>query len=135
MRAALWPDDAEQTHAAEIDQLLGGENAWNFIAETADGLPVGFAEMALRPYANGCDTRPVPFLEGIWVEPQWRRRGVGARLVEHLEQFLTARGYHELGSDALIDNTTSHAAHRGWGFAETERVVYFRKVLKPGRSG
>jgi aminoglycoside 6'-N-acetyltransferase I len=45
--------------------------------------------------------------------------------------FLASRGYRELGSDALIDNSASHAAHRGWGFAETERVVYFRKSLDP----
>ena len=41
-----------------------------------------------------------------------------------------ARGFREIGSDALLDNRASHAAHAGWGFAETERVVYFRKVLE-----
>jgi len=40
-----------------------------------------------------------------------------------------ARGFAEIGSDADIANSASHAAHRGWGFVETERVVYFRKVL------
>ncbi len=42
---------------------------------------------------------------------------------------MVARGLRELGSDALMDNTASHAAHRAWGFTETERVIYFRKVL------
>jgi aminoglycoside 6'-N-acetyltransferase I len=46
-----------------------------------------------------------------------------------MEEFLIARGFRELGSDALIENHGSHAAHRGWGFSETERVVYFRKPL------
>ena len=40
-----------------------------------------------------------------------------------------ARGFREIGSDALLDNEASHAAHRDWGFSETERVVYFRKAL------
>jgi aminoglycoside 6'-N-acetyltransferase I len=75
------------------------------------------------------DSQPVPFLEGIFVRPQFRRLGVGARLIAHIEDFVAARGFHELGSDALIDNHESHAAHRGWGFSEMERVVYFRKIL------
>jgi aminoglycoside 6'-N-acetyltransferase I len=71
----------------------------------------------------------VPFLEGIWVETELRRQGVGKALIEYAANFLVARGFSELGSDAEIDNHVSHASHRGWGFSETERVVYFRKTL------
>jgi aminoglycoside 6'-N-acetyltransferase I len=92
-------------------------------------MTAGFAELAIRKYANGCETRPVPFVEGIWVKPQFRRQGVGARLIGHVEAFVMARGFREIGSDTLIDNRTSQAAHLAWGFFETERVVYFRKVL------
>lgn|SRR5487761_218785 len=129
MRAALWPDDSLEAHRIGIDGLLGDENAWGFIAETADGAPIGFAEVAIRKYANGCDSQPVPFLEGIWVDARFRRQGVGAGLIGHVEAFLAARGFRELGSDTSIDNGASQAAHRGWGFCETERVVYFRKAL------
>ena len=100
-----------------------------FRGEAPDGNAIGFAEVSIRRSANGCDSQPVPFVEGIWVDPQFRLRGIGAQLIAHIEAFVTARGFHELGSDALIDNTASHAAHRGWGFAETERVIYFRKLL------
>jgi aminoglycoside 6'-N-acetyltransferase I len=34
-----------------------------------------------------------------------------------------------LGSDTPLANIASQDAHRSWGFAETERVVYFRKGL------
>ncbi len=129
MRATLWPEDDLRAHAAEIDELFKGDGVWTFIAETAEGEPLGFAELAIRPYANGCDSRPIPFLEGIWVNPAVRRRGVGARLIAHVETFLTARGFNELGSDTPIENDRSQAAHRRWGFEETERVVYFRKRL------
>ena len=94
-----------------------------------DGMPAGFAELAIRDYANGCAGRPVPFLEGVFVRQEFRRRAVGARLIAHVEAFVAARGFAEIGSDAEITNSASHAAHRGWGFVETERVVYFRKVL------
>jgi len=129
MRAALWPGEAAEVHAKDIDAMLGSASGWGFIVETDDGDAAGFAEISIRPFANGCDSRPVPFLEGIWVEPPFRRRGIGALLVKHIEAFVTARGFREIGSDALIENLASHAAHRSWGFAETERVVHFRKLL------
>jgi aminoglycoside 6'-N-acetyltransferase I len=126
MQAALWPEESAAKHAQEIGGIAG--DYWGFVAEV-DGAPIGFAEIAIRNYANGCDSRPVPFLEGIWVAPQFRRRGLAARLLKHIEAFVTARGFCEIGSDADIGNLISHAAHRAWGFSETERVVYFRKKL------
>jgi aminoglycoside 6'-N-acetyltransferase I len=131
MRNALWPEEPPQAHAEWIDEILGSEDAWGFIAETLDGAPAGFAEVAIRKYANGCTTRPVPFLEGVWVRAEFRRQGIATRLIDRAGALLAARGFRELGSDSEIDNRTSHAAHLRWGFSETERVVYFRKVLHP----
>jgi aminoglycoside 6'-N-acetyltransferase I len=128
MRAALWPEESAAEHAHGIDELLRSGRAWGFIAEVG-GMPAAFAELAMRDYANGCASRPVPFLEGIFVREEYRRHGVGARLIASIEAFAAARGFTEIGSDAEIANRASHAAHCSWGFVETERVVYFRKVL------
>lgn len=132
MRDALWPGCPLEAHAREIDEMLRGGDAWGFVAETGDGVAAGFAELAIRKYANGCTARPVPFLEGVWVKAEFRRQGVGARLIEYIEGFAAARGFREIGSDADIDNRISHAAHTAWGFSETERVVYFRKPVRDG---
>jgi aminoglycoside 6'-N-acetyltransferase I len=51
--------------------------------------------------------------------------------LQTVESFLVSRGFAELGSDAFIDDRDSHAAHAGWGFEETARVVFFRKDLNP----
>jgi aminoglycoside 6'-N-acetyltransferase I len=129
MRAALWPDETPEAHAKAIDELLASSENWGLIAETPDGVIAGFAEVAVRNYANGCDTRPVALLEGIWVKPELRRHGIGASLIRHAEALLIERGFRELGSDTYIGNRQSQAAHLAWGFSETERVVYFRKIL------
>jgi aminoglycoside 6'-N-acetyltransferase I len=128
LRAALWPQETAEVHAQDVDAMLGDASGFGFVAELDDGA-VGFAEITIRPFANGCDSRPVPFLEGIWVERHFRRRGIGARLVGAVEAFAAARGFREIGSDALLENKVSHAAHRRWGFCETETVVHFRKLL------
>jgi len=121
LRAALWPNEVDEVHVKDVDALLKGETGFGFVAEAEDGAAVGFAEIFIRPFANGCDSRPVPFLEGIWIAAPFRRRGI--------EDFMVARGFHEIGSDALVENHVSQDAHRSWGFAETERVVHFRKLI------
>src|SRR5262249_44408301 len=50
------------------------------IARGPEGEPVGFAELSVRPFAEGCRTSPVAYLEGWYVAPGARRKGVGRRL-------------------------------------------------------
>jgi len=128
LRSELWPKESAKEHLPWIESL-GGETYRGFIAEADGGRALGFAEVAIRNYVNGCDTHPVPFLEGIFVRPEHRRKRVAAQLIAFIEALVVAEGFREIGSDALLDNVTSHAAHNGWGFEETERVVYFRKSL------
>jgi GNAT superfamily N-acetyltransferase len=90
MRATLWPEETAEDHAHGIDELLRSDRAWGFIAEM-DGTPAGFAELAIRDYANGCASRPVPFLEGIFVAEEFRRRGIGAQLVASPPRAASAR--------------------------------------------
>jgi aminoglycoside 6'-N-acetyltransferase I len=81
-------------------------------------------------YVNGATSSPVAFLEGLYVEPKWRRRGVARALVESVVAWALQQNLSELASDSLIDNAPAHAAHRALGFEETERVVYFRRPLR-----
>lgn len=108
------------------------ERYGQFVASGEDGTPAGFAEAAIRhDYVNGTESSPVAFLEGIYVRPSARRQGVARALVDAVERWAAERGCGELASDALLDNDASHAMHRGLGFEETERVVYFRKLVPP----
>ncbi|WP_027442748.1 aminoglycoside 6'-N-acetyltransferase [Erythrobacter cryptus] len=132
MRAALWPDDDAAAHAADIAEtfLAGEPNQVAFVAEHEDGRLIGFVEASIRrDYVDGCDTSPVAFGEGAFILPEWRGTGVGRALVEAVAQWGRARGCSELASNALLDNSASHAFHRAIGFEETERVVFFRRML------
>lgn len=128
-RHALWPDGSVEEHAEEIMAALPDKFLRGYMAFDATGEAIGFAEVAIRRYANGSTRSPVPFLEGIWIGEAHRRHGVGRQLIERISADCAAEGFVELCSDADIANLASHHAHEGWGFTETERVVYFRKVL------
>jgi aminoglycoside 6'-N-acetyltransferase I len=130
LRSELWPGGREAEHAADVTRLLAepGET-FNLIARI-DGEPAGLAEAALRhDYVNGCTSSPVAFLEGIYVRPVWRNRGVARALVGAIEAWAVRHGCSEFASDAAIDNGVSLAMHNALGFAETQRVVYFRKAI------
>lgn len=129
LRQALWPGTGE-AHRAEMVAFLADPDRYAQFVAYEDGTPAGLAEAAIRSdYVNGTASSPVAFLEGLYVAPAFRRRGIATELVAKVAGWARARGCSELASDALLDNTGSHAAHRALGFDETERVVFFRKPL------
>ncbi len=131
LRTALWPDSADQFEL-EVAEILEAEHLAAFVAEQ-DGKLVGFAEVSLRGYAEGCDTSPVGYLEGWYVAPAYRQTGIGRRLVQAAEDWARAKGCTEMASDSELSNTSSHQAHARLGYQEVERIVCFRKALTSGR--
>lgn len=132
MRITLWPWDEVEDHAEEAEELYleGNPDRAAFIALDDAGSAIGFAEATLRrDYVEGCETSPVAFLEGIFVRPEARLDGVARALVAAVADWGRARGCSEFASNVLIDNAESLRFHAAIGFAETERVVYFRKEL------
>lgn len=125
MRLALWPDCSD----ADIDPWFARDDAATFVAERADGSLCGFVEVGSRPYAEGCESSPVGYVEGWWVDPDARRAGTGRALLDAAESWARGRGYTEIASDALLDNRLSHAVHARCGYVEVERIVTFRKPL------
>ena len=131
MREALWPDETGSSHAREIERFFAGELLMPLavlLAVDSTG-PVGFVELSIRAYAEGCYSGRVAFLEGWYVEPEARRKGVGRALVEASLAWGRSRGCTEFGSDALLDNLASQAAHRALGFEEVVQIRCFRKDL------
>jgi aminoglycoside 6'-N-acetyltransferase I len=132
MRNDLWPDHEGQWHAKEIERYFAGELRMPLevlVAEDDDGRILGFAELSIRPYVDDCETDNVAYLEGWYVVPSARQRGVGRALIAGAEEWARCRGCTEFGSDALLDNETSAVAHKALGFTETAQIRLFRKRL------
>jgi aminoglycoside 6'-N-acetyltransferase I len=137
MRRTLWPDDGDDDHdhSVEVARFLQGDLK-NPLAvllaareDEAGTRIVGFAELNIRPYAEGCSTDSVGFLEGWFVVPDARRQGVGRALLVAAEEWARAQGCTEFASDTLVDNDVSAAAHQALGFEEVEIIRCFRKNL------
>jgi len=129
MSVALFPDYAADDLAKGMREFRARSDGEVFIAERDDGSVAGFVEVGSRPYADGCETSPVGYIEAWYVDPDVRRSGYGRDLLKAAENWARSRGYHEMASDALLDNEISHAAHYRAGYEEVDRVVQFRKGL------
>lgn len=131
MRGLLWAETERAEHEAEMAEIVAEPSRFAvFLAVTSERRAAGFAEVSVRTdYVNGCDSSPVAFLEGIYVRPEFRRRGIARLLCQAAQQWGRSRECEELASDAHIDNTVSRRMHIGLGFQETERVVYFKMGL------
>jgi aminoglycoside 6'-N-acetyltransferase I len=134
MRCELWPEDSPEAHRTDATAILRDPKRFVTFLAYNENEPVGFAVASLRfDYVNGCTTSPVVFLEGIYVRPEFRQQGIARALCATVEAWGRSNGCSEMGSDALLDNEGSHRMHGALGFAETERVVYFRKALSDDR--
>jgi aminoglycoside 6'-N-acetyltransferase I len=135
MLTALRPTDPELSKW--VDGIYAGTNMVKavFVKERVDGqaggpaLLGGFIEISERGYAEGCETSPVAFIEGWYVDGDLRNQGVGRALVAAAEKWAKRRGYTEMGSDLVLGNDISLNAHLALGFKEVERLVALAKRL------
>jgi aminoglycoside 6'-N-acetyltransferase I len=129
MSLSLFPGTGADDHRSDMRRFLARDDAAVFIAERPDGSVCGYVEAGTRSHADGCDTSPVGYIEAWYVDTDVRRHGYGRALLAAAEEWAVKQGYREMASDALIDNITSHTAHKASGYIEGDRVVGFRKPL------
>jgi len=132
MRAELWPQEDSDLLGHETLLHFSGTEIGDavFVCEDKDDLICGMLELRLRPYAEGCASSPVPFIEAWYVSPIARHKGAGRALVEAAENWALLRGFKEIASDTQLSNVASQEAHLALGYEEAERLVAFRKSLR-----
>lgn len=125
----MWTESAVEELTAEFEALLSNENAAVFLS-SEQGRVIGFAQCQLRQdYVEGTDTSPVGYLEGIFVEGDYRNRGYARKLLSACELWAKEQGCTEFASDCELDNTQSLAFHLHAGFTEANRIICFVKKI------
>lgn len=99
------------------------------MAKRVDGRALGFVELSIRPYAEGCEGTQVAYLEGWFVVPEGRKQGVGRALVQAAEEWAREQGADEFASDSNPDNEAGYAAHCALGFRDVGLIRCFAKRL------
>ncbi|MBR6643258.1 MAG: GNAT family N-acetyltransferase [Lachnospiraceae bacterium] len=126
----MWEDNVLAELAAELAELMKSPEAVVFLGEV-DGQAIGFAQCQLRhDYVEGTETSPVGYLEGIFIEEEYRRKGFAKQLLAACEEWAKEQGCTEFASDCELDNTESLKFHLSLGFEEANRVICFAKKLE-----
>jgi phosphinothricin acetyltransferase len=118
----------ERTTAERRAWLEARDGRHPVLVAEADGAVVGWASLNVfnprRAYDHVADF-------SIYVDREWRGRGVGRRLLDALVGRARALGYHKLVLSAFPWNAAGMAAYRRAGFREVG--VYREQGLLDGR--
>jgi aminoglycoside 6'-N-acetyltransferase I len=130
MRKLVRPETDVQQQLDEAYFLLEHTEKMNvFICKFKSGEPMGFIEVSVRDFAEGCLSSPVGYIEGWFVREEFRNSGIGRLLVLAAERWARTRGCIEIASDADVDNESSRKAHTKLGFEHVADISCFRKKL------
>ena len=123
----LWPNSG--TLYEEMKEYLIAEEKAAFLFWKQTN-PVGLALCSLRSeYVEGTKDSPVGYLEGIYVEEDFRGKNIAAALLSSCEEWAKQRGCREFASDCELHNPASLAFHLHTGFEEANRIICFVKTL------
>ena len=129
MALDLWPQNEYMHLRDEFERCEGDEKQMVFLS-ILDDLPVGFVHVALRAdYVEGADSSPVGYVEGIYVLPEFRKKGMSKKLILEAEEWSKSKGCVQIASDIEDENVVSYAFHVGVGFKEVNRVICFIKNI------
>jgi GNAT superfamily N-acetyltransferase len=139
------PEEAEKLFEKELEYsraLLPEQRAdrdcWRFAcicATTPEGHVLGGVHLDIGPINFGpLANEKLAFVEGVYVLPKYRRRGLGTRIMQEATSVARAAGCLHMRCNVKWDNPAAIALYRKCGFALTditdeEGGEYF--VVKP----
>ena len=128
MRKGIWPEAPDEYLNFDMDEILASDNY--FVIFACDGdKPIGLTEVKIRDYGEGCETSPIGYIEGWFVQEEYRGKGIVGIMTQAAENWVREKGCTEMASDTWLDNESSIRAHVKMGYYEAERLVHFVKQL------
>ena len=129
MAIKMWNSHTVEELQIEFEETLNDVYS-AFFVKYVNSIPVGFAQCGLRTdYVEGTESSPVGYLEGIFVEADYRKKGYARELLLACEMWSKDMGCSEFASDCELDNIGSLNFHIAMGFEEANRIICFKKNI------
>lgn len=113
--SALYP--AESQHGYSVEQLLAREV--HFFIAYCGGAPAGCGGAQLMAGTDESDGEPWAELKRMYVRPPFRRRGLGRRLLRHIERHIAGLGVGIVRLEAGIHQPAAVALYERQGYRQT----------------
>jgi aminoglycoside 6'-N-acetyltransferase I len=125
----MWHSHSISELQAKFEDLIYNVNAVCFI-KYVNNKAIGFVQCQLRnDYVEGTSTSPVGYLEGIFIQEEYRHSGYAKELLLECEKWVKEKHCTEFASDCELDNDISLEFHLSMGFKEANRIICFRKDI------
>lgn len=100
LRLDLWPE-ATETHAAEISQFFNGtlDEPQAVLVALEESAIIAFAELSIRYDIRGLPGKKVGYVEGLYVTPPYRARGIARQLLKASRIWAKENGCAAFASD------------------------------------
>lgn len=121
---SLSPDVTQRTWERILDAI---SSIHAIVAENGDGEVVGFCNYVV--HENTWETKPVCYLEDLFVDPAIRAQGVGRQLIDWLVAAMQTEGWSRLYWMTREDNYRA----RGLYDKYTPRDPFVRYVVKASK--
>lgn len=129
MAIQMWDSHTVDELEAEFIETLNDEQSAFFI-KYINNIPIGFAQCGLRTdYVEGTESSPVGYLEGIFVNVDYRNNGYAKEMLLACEAWAKDMGCTEFASDCELENIESLKFHLSMGFVEANRIICFNKRI------
>jgi ribosomal-protein-alanine N-acetyltransferase len=121
---------ADELKASEADEFWNETLLRDWVAgddimlvAEADGKVVGFLLTQLHgPTKAG-------YLSDIAIDSEWRRHGIGSRLIETVLERMKARGINYVYGLTKVENEKIHALMDKFGFTKGNAFYWFEKYI------
>lgn len=126
----LWSDSSFDEEINNYKGIINATDQICFLFKYQEEY-IAFIHVSERyDYVEGSDSLPVAYVEGIYVQPAFRGKGIARILMESAEQWAKNKGYSQLASDTELSNADSIEFHERVGFHEVGKLVCFIKDIK-----
>lgn len=129
MRKALYPVKSDEYQRVEMAQRIASEDWHCQFLMNESYEPIGLVELSFRNIVDSCLCSPVPYVEALYIKPEYRRKGLARKIMAKLVRWCREEGYSELATDTELANGQAQEFYRAIGFEETDRVVSFRRKI------
>ncbi|TQV89047.1 GNAT family N-acetyltransferase [Aliikangiella coralliicola] len=130
MRKALYQSCDEDFLEDELIKINQRSDWFCYLIKDVYGEMIGMVELSSRNVVDGCLSSPVAYLEGLYLLPEYRAKGIGRQVIQLVLQWSKSNGFSELATDTELTNTKAQKFYSMLGFEEVDRVVEYRIQVK-----
>lgn len=125
----LYADSSYNSLKEEFQHILLSDNKAVFLYNVTEKT-IGFAYCSLRyDYVEGSSSSPVGYLEGIYIDERYRKKGYAKELIKECEKWSQDNNCNEFASDCQLDNIESRLFHEKTGFKIAGEIICFIKNI------